>query len=133
MICMLSTQDLSQGSDACMPWQVRLLQGRFEAADMESKELQDKLKIAHATNARLAAELEEASSLLLKYSEKKDTGREVEDMYRRRLAAAEQELHKAEYTFQVNVWLSFCSDCWHGKTFFCVYVLFVRGLYTRSI
>ena len=82
--------------------QVRLLQGRFEAADMESKELQDKLKIAHATNARLAAELEEASSLLLKYSEKKDTGREVEDMYRRRLTAAEQELHKAEYTYQVN-------------------------------
>ena len=95
---MLDSRLMDGGDDT----QVRLLQGRFEAADMESKELQDKLKIAHATNARLAAELEEASSLLLKYSEKKDTGREVEDMYRRRLSAAEQELHKAEYTFQVN-------------------------------
>jgi len=79
---------------------LRLLQGRFEAADMESRELQDRLKTAHNTNARLAAELEEASAMLQKYTDKKSSTSDVEEMLKRRLEAAQRDLQQAELNFQ---------------------------------
>ena len=75
-----------------------LLQGRFDA---ESKDLQEKLRVANATNARLAAELEESSTLLLTFKDQTSGAQQaVEELYRKKLDAAEQELKQANDTYQ---------------------------------
>lgn len=75
-----------------------LLQGRFDA---ESKDVQEKLRVANATNARLAGELEESSTLLLTFKDQTSGAQQaVEELYRKKLNAAEQELRQANDTYQ---------------------------------
>jgi len=75
-----------------------LLQGRFDA---ENREIQEKLRVSNATNVRLASELEESSTLLLKIKDQTTgTQQAVEDLYKKKLAAAEQELKQANDTYQ---------------------------------
>lgn len=75
-----------------------LLQGRFDA---ESRNMHEKLRVSNATNARLAAELEESSTLLLMFKDQTSgTQQAVEELYQKKLDAAEQELKQANDTYQ---------------------------------
>jgi len=81
---------------------VRLLQGRLEASDGEMRELQERLMQANNTNARLAAELEEASLSLGKHDPGEahtDRDEEIRQL-RTQLHEVETRVHESEQGWQ---------------------------------